>query len=177
MKNKNGKPCIYISGIFFLGLLLFLDQWTKFLAVHYLKGKEDLILIPGVLRLHYLENRGAAFGILQNQQWLFSVLTVVILAAVLYLLIRMPKTRYYLPVHVLGVILIAGALGNFYDRLFHKYVVDFFYFELIDFPVFNIADIYLTCSIFLFLILFFFRYQEEDFRFFGKGRKENKNQE
>lgn len=176
MKSKNSKAIIYLGGAVLLGLLLFFDQWTKRLAVCFLKDQEDVVLIPGVLRLHYLENRGAAFGILQNQQWLFYVLTVAILLMILCLLIRMPKTMYYLPVHILGIVVIAGALGNFYDRLAQQYVVDFFYFELIDFPVFNVADIYLTCSIALFLLLFFFRYKEEDFSFLLKAKRTEKQE-
>ena len=160
---------IWIGGILFLAALLGLDQWTKMLAVQYLKGQEDFILVPGILKLHYLENQGAAFGILQNQQWLFSLLTIVILAGILYVLIRLPKTGYYFPVYILGIVLSAGAIGNFYDRLAHQYVVDFIYFEWIDFPVFNVADIYVTCSMFVFLLLFFFRYTEDDFAFLGKA--------
>lgn len=176
MKSKNRQIMGYLGGAVLLCVLLLLDQWTKHLAVRFLKDREDVILIPGVLRLHYLENRGAAFGILQNQQWLFYVLTVAILLMILYLLIRMPKTMYYFPVHILGIVVIAGALGNFYDRLVHRYVVDFFYFELIDFPVFNVADVYLTCSILLFLLLFFFRYKEEDFSFIMKKRRTEKQE-
>lgn len=176
MKSKIRNEIIYLAGAVLLGVLLFLDQWTKRLAVSFLKDQEDVILIPGVLRLHYLENRGAAFGILQDQQWLFYVLTVGILLMILYLIIRMPKTMYFLPVHILGIVVIAGALGNFYDRLVHQYVVDFFYFELIDFPVFNVADIYLTCSIILFLLLFFFHYKEEDFSFLLKTGKTEKQE-
>lgn len=176
MKSKIRNEIIYLAGAVLLGVLLFLDQWTKRLAVSFLKDQEDVILIPGVLRLHYLENRGAAFGILQDQQWLFYVLTFGILLMILYLIIRMPKTMYFLPVHILGIVVIAGALGNFYDRLVHQYVVDFFYFELIDFPVFNVADIYLTCSIILFLLLFFFHYKEEDFSFLLKTGKTEKQE-
>lgn len=165
MKNRQSAGIFYLSGVVLAVLLFGLDQWTKQIAVEHLKGHEDTSMIPGVLRLHYLENRGAAFGILQNQRWLFAVLTIAILAAVIYVVIRMPKTRHYLPAFLLCFILIAGAVGNFYDRIAHGYVVDFIYFCLIDFPIFNLADIYVTCSLFAFLVLFFCLYKEEDFQF------------
>ena len=72
---------------------------------------------------------------------------------------------------MLAFVLIAGALGNFYDRLVQQYVVDFIYFCLIDFPIFNLADIYVTCSLIIFLFFFFFFYKEEDFQFLGRKEK------
>lgn len=165
MKSRKRSRGIYLLGILLAVVLLALDQWTKWLAVRHLKGQEDISLIPGVLKLHYLENHGAAFGILQNQQWLFALLTVAILAAVVYVVVRMPARPRYYPMYVLAFTLIAGALGNFYDRLVNRYVVDFIYFCLIDFPIFNLADIYVTCSMIVFLPFFFFYYREEDFGF------------
>ena len=150
MKNRQKSLAFYLVGIALAVILLWLDQWTKQLAVNHLKGQADIELIPGVLKLHYLENHGAAFGILQNQQWFFVLMTLVILAVLLYVVIRMPKIAHYLPAFLLAFALIAGALGNFYDRLVQKYVVDFIYFCLIDFPIFNLADIYVTCSLIIF---------------------------
>ncbi len=168
MKNRQKSLAFYLAGIALAAILLWLDRWTKQLAVNHLKGQADIELIPGVLKLHYLENHGAAFGILQNQQWFFVLMTLVILAVLLYVVIRMPKIAHYLPAFLLAFALIAGALGNFYDRLVQKYVVDFIYFCLIDFPIFNLADIYVTCSLIIFLFFFFFFYKEEDFQFLGR---------
>lgn len=64
----------------------------------------------------------------------------------------------------------AGAAGNLIDRIRFGYVVDFFYFRLIDFPVFNVADIYVTVSFAVLLLLVFFQYKEEDLEFFGKKK-------
>ena len=72
-------------------ILTLLDQWTKSLVVHHLKDQSDIILIPGVFQLHYLENHGAAFGILQNQRIIFVILTIIYLAAVFWFLHRCPK--------------------------------------------------------------------------------------
>ncbi|MDY2937528.1 MAG: signal peptidase II [Fusicatenibacter sp.] len=156
-------------------ILLFLaDQYTKVLAVRYLKDQPSRVLIPGVLELKYLENRGAAFGILQNQYWLFGVLTIFYLAVVLYIFWKLPKTRYYAPVMGILIMLTAGALGNFYDRFTNHYVVDFIYFSLINFPIFNVADIFVVLSVLLFVILYLFYYREEDFSFLFPEKKHEK---
>ena len=118
--------------------------------------------------MHYLENRGAAFGILQNQKIVFVILTIIYLAAVFWFLHRCPKTGRYTLLHIIASVLTAGALGNFIDRLRLGYVVDFFYFELINFPIFNVADIYVTCGAALFFIVFIFVYKEEDVNEMGR---------
>ncbi|MDO4291999.1 MAG: signal peptidase II [Eubacteriales bacterium] len=157
--------------MFFADLLIalagiLLDQGTKRLAVLFLKDRPPVGLIPGVLELRYLENRGAAFGILQDQKLFFVVITCLILAFCLYALWRMPAGRKYTLLHVLGGILMAGALGNLIDRVRLNYVIDFIYISLIDFPIFNVADMYVTlvCAAGL-LLVFFGRYRESDFDF------------
>ena len=159
------------KGLFFLDLAAaalgtFFDQYTKHLAVMRLKGQDPFPLIDGVLEFRYLENRGAAFGMLQNQRGLFVVMTTLLLAVTLFLLWNMPTQGRYRPLHLMGAVLIAGAMGNFLDRLRLDYVVDFIYFRLIDFPIFNLADIYvsLLCAVGICVILFG-PYREEDFAF------------
>ena len=169
VKNKKTIQFIGVDCILMV-ILTLLDQWTKSLVVHHLKDQSDIILIPGVFQLHYLENRGAAFGILQNQKIVFVILTIIYLAAVFWFLHRCPKTGRYTLLHIIASVLTAGALGNFIDRLRLGYVVDFFYFRLIDFPVFNVADIYVTVSFAVLLLLVFFQYKEEDLEFFGKKK-------
>ncbi len=154
--------CIALAGVL-------LDQFTKYLAVLYLKDSRPIPLIDGVLELRYLENRGAAFGVLQNQKIFFVIMTCLVMAIVLYVLWKMPAAGKYRLLHVLGAVLMAGALGNFIDRLRLDYVVDFVYISLIDFPIFNVADMYVSfiCVIGLFLV-FFGHYKEEDFAFLKK---------
>ena len=77
-------------------------------------------------------------------------------------------TKKNMPLLALCVTITAGALGNFIDRLYLEYVIDFLYFKLINFPIFNVADCYITVSCFVFLFLMFFYYKEEDLNFFGK---------
>lgn len=150
-------------------LLVVLDQFTKVLALQNLKGQETITIIPDVFQLLYVENRGAAFGILQNKQWVFLIITAIVLAALIWALPRMSRERHFLPLRLCLCFIGAGAVGNMIDRIFRGYVVDFFYFKLIDFPVFNVADIYVTTSAIVLIFLIVFLYKEEDFdRLFSK---------
>lgn len=155
-------------GCFFLlgGVLLLtgFDQLTKFLAIRFLQGQPDCILIPGVFQLTYLENRGAAWGLMGGMRWLFLIFTLLAAAAVFFLWKRVPGTAKYRPFRVLAVLFLAGAFGNALDRLLRGYVIDFFYFSLIDFPVFNVADCFVCVSLALTLIL----YRNEDFSWMNR---------
>lgn len=166
----------YLAEAASLLLLAALDQATKYLAAAKLApegGGVDFVIWDGVFRLHYLENRGMAFGLLQGGKIFFVAMTAVIAIAICWVYRRIPRERCFLPLRALCVTVLAGAMGNFIDRVRLNYVVDFFYFELIDFPVFNVADIYVTCSVFLFIALFLFYYKEEDLmRIWPGWRKE-----
>lgn len=172
MENKRSAALYGISGLIGTGLLTLLDQWTKYLAVVHLAGQEDIILIRGVFQLQYLENRGAAFGIMQNKLWIFVILTIVYLFAAVWIYFRIPRQKRYLILHIIAVLLTAGALGNFIDRMRLGYVVDFFYFSLIDFPVFNVADILVVVSFILLAVCILFVYKEEDFSFLSFKKQE-----
>lgn len=162
--QKNNHIIAVISVI----LLVLFDQYTKWLAITYLKGKQSFIIIKNVLELSYLENRGAAFGILQDQRYFFIVLTLAMMIGIVYLFLIVPKTIKYLPLSICMIFVTAGAIGNFIDRLFRGFVVDFFYFSLIDFPIFNVADIYVTVTFFVLILLLFCYYKEEDLAVFSK---------
>lgn len=149
------------KALLLLVILLVLDQATKAAAVIYLKGNDGISLIDGCLKLYYLENQGAAFGIFKNQQIFFYIITVAAVGVLGFVYFKVPKGRKYVPMKICLIVMEAGALGNFIDRVWHKYVVDFIYFELIDFPVFNVADIYVTCSAVVFAVLVLFVYKEE----------------
>ena len=142
-------------------LLLFLDQFTKHEAFLHLRHQDSIPLIPGVLELSYVENRGMAFGMLEGRQFLFIGICVLFCIALVWIFVRLPKNRYYLPLVITGGVLFSGAVGNFIDRLHCGYVVDFIYFSLIDFPVFNVADIYVTVGVALFAILYLITGEEE----------------
>lgn len=165
--GKKAKP----AAVFLL--LLLLDQLTKLWAVKVLKPIGSIPVIRNVLEIYYVENRGAAFGIMQNKQWFFLLITLAVLAGLLWVLGKIPEEKHFVPLKICLYFVGAGAVGNMIDRIFRKYVVDFIYFSLINFPVFNVADIYVTTAAFLLVILILFFYQEEDFdRVFPKKREQ-----
>ena len=163
----------YLYGLVSMIILLIADQFTKYLAITHLKNSEDIILINKVLRLHYLENKGAAFGMFQNKQIVFAVVAVAVVIFVAYMYKKIPHTNRYFLLRFTAVLVVSGAVGNVIDRLFHNYVVDFIYFELIDFPVFNVADIYVVVACILFAIGILFYYKDEELEVFSlkKGNK------
>ena len=158
-----------LTAIVLFAVLVGLDLMTKLWAQNTLPEK-PISLIQGVFELRYLENRGAAFGLLQNQRTFFIILTIIFLAAMVYVYMRIPSDKKFLPLRLLVIIVSAGAFGNFYDRLKLTYVRDFLYFSLIDFPIFNVADIYVTCSAVAFFILVVFVYKEDDLAFMEKKK-------
>ena len=118
--KKSQKQKTYGRFIFVLlaaavaGLTIF-DQLMKYAAVVMLKGRPPFVLIDSVLELRYLENQGAAFGMLQNRQLFFTIITLVFIAISVYAVVKIPKNRYYLPLMLAVCLLFSGALGNFID--------------------------------------------------------------
>lgn len=151
--------------------LVILDQYTKNLAVAYLKDKPAFNIISGILELNYLENKGAAFGMLQNQKAFFIFVAFVILGVIGYVLYKMPDEKKYRALHILLSLIAAGAIGNMIDRIRLDYVVDFIYFVLINFPIFNVADIYVSVSTVILVILLLFYYKEKDLSFISFKQK------
>ena len=146
-------------------LLIVADQYTKALAVVMLKDKPAIPIISGILEFNYLENRGAAFGMMQNQKIFFIFVAVIILGCIIYMLVKAPAQKKYMILHILLVFIAAGAIGNMIDRLSLNYVVDFIYIKAINFPIFNVADIYVTVSTILLAIVLIFVYKDDDLRF------------
>lgn len=173
MKSERIK--YYVCAVLAVIAGILFDQYTKFLAIEHLKGQQPFVLIKNVFELNYLENRGAAFGMLQNQKGFFIFSLILIIAAVLYLYVKLPLGKRFLPLHICSILIVAGAVGNMIDRLRLGYVVDFFYFKLIDFPIFNVADIFVVVSVILLAILVLFVYKDEEingifsFRVNGRG--------
>lgn len=151
-------------------ILILLDQITKYAARTSLKGTDGISLIDGVFRLQYLENTGAAFGILSKGLPLLLISTLIISGLLVYAFHRLPQEKKYVPLEYIIIFLCAGAVGNFIDRIANGYVIDFLYFELINFPIFNVADCYVTVSAVLLLILGIFYYKEEDFEFLSRRK-------
>ena len=168
--NKQKKHLLIAD---FLGLaaLVLADQFTKYIAVIHLKDQPAIPIIDNVLELNYLENRGAAFGMLQNQKVFFVFVAILILTVIGYVLFKVPEKKKYTILHVLLVMIASGALGNMIDRLRFEYVVDFISFVLINFPIFNVADIYVTVATVALVILLLFVYKEDDLNFISFKQK------
>ena len=162
MKWSKHKKNFIIFDFVMIIILIAIDQYTKHLAVLHLKDKPAFSIINGVFELNYLENRGAAFGMLQNQKGFFILISCIVLIAICYILIKMPEGKKYNILHILLVLIASGAIGNMIDRVRLEYVVDFFYFVLINFPIFNVADIYVTCAAIALLILGLIFYKDDD---------------
>src|SRR5690554_2512225 len=105
-------------------VLIGIDQFVKYLTVLYLQGNPPYIVIDNVFSLTYVENRGAAFGLLQNQRIFFLIFTILILSIVFYYYLKIPRTKRYFFLRTILVIFFAGAIGNWIDRLRLSYVID-----------------------------------------------------
>lgn len=123
--------------------ILFLDQWTKYLALEFLSKMSTLPLIEGVLHLTFVKNTGAAFSILKDRQGLLIVFTGGVVILLIFYLAREAKHMSVLANIALSMI-IGGAIGNLIDRIRLNFVVDFIDFRWIDFAVFNIADSFIV---------------------------------
>ena len=182
MCKKNKKQ---IAGsLIFVSFLIFFDQFTKQLAVLYLKRQKAIPIIKDIFELQYLENTSAAFGMdpisflhnlfsfdvfdqnpqlyLQVRMGFFLILTMAMVIVFVLIYLRIPYRKRFVPLDMILLFFTAGAIGNFIDRLVQQYVVDFLYFKWIDFPIFNVADIYVTCAAVLMIVLGLFYYKDED---------------
>ena len=158
-KEKKSRIIMLLIDVLITAVLLVFDQFTKHLAVVHLKGQAPYVLIDGVLELQYLENRGSAFGVF------ILFVGIVFLAVLLFFLLKLPEQKKFRIVHILLAVIIAGGIGNMIDRFRLDYVVDFISFVLINYPIFNVADIYVVVATIGLFILFLFVYKEKDLEF------------
>ena len=159
-RQRAGITCIMI--LLYIGMILLLvglDQWTKYLAILHLKGQDNIVWWENVFELEYRENTGAAFSIMQGQSWFLIGFTSIALLLVAIFLFR-SKLGKISWVRVTGSLILDGGIGNLIDRLFRGFVVDFLYFSLIDFPVFNVADCCVVIGAVLLMVYVLFFYRE-----------------
>ncbi len=133
-------------------IVIILDQWTKWLVVKRMELGESITVIENWFYITSHRNRGAAWGILQGQMWFFYLITVIVIIGIVLYIQKAAKGRRLLGV-ALGLML-GGAIGNFYDRVVHKEVVDFIHTYIFNynFPIFNIADSALVIGVGLLMI-------------------------
>ncbi len=162
MKSK--KIVIHLLALLSAALLTGIDQMTKRLAVVHVSENGDISVIDKVFRITFVKNTGAAWGIFKDGTVILSIFSTLVLVIMIILYFRLDwENKRQRPLIVLSVFVAAGAVGNLIDRIFLKYVIDFLYFELINFPVFNVADCYITISMIILAALLIFYYKEGDF--------------
>ena len=146
----------YLFMVLFVAVATALDQWTKYLVVENIPLYGHVEFIPDFLSFTYVQNTGAAFSSFRGMQWLFLVVFIVFTAGVIWVFVKkkLPFTTFE---HWCIAAVYAGGLGNMIDRLRFGYVVDMVKTEFMNFPVFNVADCFITCGCILLLVhLFFF---------------------
>lgn len=166
-----------IRHLFYIIILTIIDQFSKYWAIINLKNKEAIKLIPDVFHLHYLENDGAVFGAFSGSVLILTIITLIVMIALIYLYFKIPSTKRHNFLRIILVFILAGAVGNLIDRIKLDYVVDFIYVALIDFPIFNVADSYIVVGTFAFLLLAIFYYKDDDFLFLDKSQEDEEKDE
>lgn len=151
---KNRLWCL--AGI----ILLALDQLTKHLAAQSLGS--PYIILDGVLELRYHENTGMAFSMMEGLTVFLIIATILVMAGIAWIFILFYKSGKWAALTHILILILAGGIGNLIDRILHRYVIDFIYIKLINFPIFNLADTYVTFAMGWLIWLMLFRYEEKD---------------
>ncbi|MBE5931896.1 MAG: signal peptidase II [Lachnospiraceae bacterium] len=166
---------IFFLPVILISLLTAIDQFTKFVVQSNFELYESKPVIDGVFAFTYIQNRGMAWGMFQGKIPVFLIFTSIFLILAFRIMYNVVDKKRYAMVKYMLVLLISGAIGNLIDRVKLGYVVDFFSFELIDFPVFNVADIYVVISMVSAMILLLFVYSNEEvdeiLKIFGKSNE------
>ena len=137
------------------------DQFTKIWAASELAVNGPIVVVEGAFEFRYCENTGVAFSLLEDQRWLFIPLSILISVVMLLMLYRSPLRRRFL-FSCVCVLIAAGGIGNLIDRIVYGYVIDFLYFKLINFPIFNFADCCVSIGAVLLFVFFLFVYKEDE---------------
>ena len=168
----NSGKMLLIDAIIFL-LTLILDQFVKERIRVTLPERSFFDVIPGILQIYHHENGGSAFGMLQGQTIFFVFIAVLVLLVVSYVLYSIPSEKKYIMLNVALTLVLSGAVGNTIDRVMKSTVTDFIYVSVINFPIFNIADMYIVVATFAILFLVIFVYKDEDLKFIDLGKTQD----
>lgn len=176
MTKKKGKKKVHIYKPIFITdiclaiISIAIDRISKYYAYNMLKDHPAVSLFAGI-ELKFLPNEGAAFGLLVGETSFFVLVGVIMLSAIVYFLIRLPRNKRFIPFSGLLTLIASGTLGNMIDRILYGYVVDFVYLSRIHFPIFNLADVCITISTVVLLIMLIFVYKEDDLNFLNFNEK------
>ena len=143
----------------FIAAVVAADQFAKYLTVANIPLFSDVPFIPGLLQLTYVQNTGAAFSSFQGQQWLFAVMFVIFTGVILWEFFKKPMPFTKLERWCIAAVY-AGGLGNMIDRVRLGYVVDMIETTFMEFPVFNVADCFITCG-YILLMAHLFLFNKE----------------
>ena len=156
------KKRYFAAGISVI-LLAVIDQIIKYFVVKNMEFGVYKPVIGDILGLEYIQNTGSAWGMLSKYTFILTILSIVILLAVIYAYKNVSCSDRYRIIRILMVFVAGGAIGNLIDRIRLKYVVDYIYVKCINFPVFNFADICVTVSMILLILLIIFKFNGKDF--------------
>ncbi|OZB96903.1 signal peptidase II [Paenibacillus sp. XY044] len=149
VQNEGGVLIVY--RYYFIAMCVIIaDHAAKWLVSAYMKIGQEIPLIPGILDLASIRNRGAAFGILQGQILFFIIATTVVLIGIMLYLPKAHRENTILPYGL--ALILGGAMGNFIDRVFKGEVVDMIQVHFFNFPVFNVADSFLCIGVIIGMI-------------------------
>lgn len=164
MKSKETfKVKKYFLPIIFIGLLVALDQLTKSIITGNFILYEKRPLIDDVFSFTYIQNTGIAWGMFKGKINILLIITALIIILCSYMFHNISEKKGFMAAKVCLIFIISGGIGNMIDRVKLGYVIDFLSFDLIDFPVFNVADIYVTVFTILLFVLILFKYSDEEF--------------
>lgn len=166
MNSKNiNKAYLYIADFLFSLFIFAGDRVSKYFVFIRLKDHPNYPVFPNKLDLIYVENSGAAFGLLKDQKYFFLMLTGFLLIITLYIIIKTPAKRAYIILHLALILICAGSLSNSMDRLLYDAVIDFIHINYSILPVFNLSDLFVTLGTLTLIIIFLFKYKEDDLNF------------
>lgn len=161
------RDCLIHTGL--LALVIVLDQITKVWARTSLAGA-PIIVWKNVFSFRLIYNTGASFGIFHNHTLALTIFSILGMLAIAVFYFLLPKVKKMRPMRFTLAMIVAGGIGNIIDRIMFGKVTDMFSFDLIHFPVFNVADIGVTCGAIIMCVLWLFYYKDEDF---SKWKKSN----
>ncbi len=161
--NNNTKSIIrYLLAFISIIVLALIDQYTKFLVVNHISVGEEIPVLGDAVVFTQLHNSGAAWSSFSGKIPFLLIITAIVSVLMIYVYIKLRNNDKFKAVRVLIVFILGGAIGNLIDRIRYGYVIDFIFFKIIHFPVFNFADICVTVSMFVLIYLFFFKYKSEE---------------
>ena len=174
MNKSRFKKKILIWDFVCLVLLNILDRLAKYASYYYCEN-ENFILIKDYLEITYTPNSGGAFGILYNQRFFFIFIAALFICLIVFFLFALPDDGKFNALHIWLSFILSGTIGNMADRIIYGNVIDMIYISKIDFPIFNLSDIFISLGTIFTSIVVLFILKEKDFEFLNF--KQNKYRE